>query len=93
MPLGPCKREQRLESADAASQTGAWKAKGLHLLRATMRDQEAKRYLFVLDETEGAKVAAGLQRLRRGTQARQLGVGAMSASDARTTLETLGWAE
>ncbi|KAL3954657.1 hypothetical protein ACCO45_010220 [Purpureocillium lilacinum] len=74
-------------------ETGGWKAKGLHILRATVRDQEGKRYMFVLDETESWKVAVGLQRLRRGTQVRQLGVSSMSPSEARGTLETLGWAE
>ncbi|UNI23993.1 hypothetical protein JDV02_009776 [Purpureocillium takamizusanense] len=74
-------------------ETGGWKAKGLHILRANVRDQEGKRYMFVLDETESWKVAVGLQRLRRGTQVRQLGVSSMSPSEARGTLETLGWAE
>jgi hypothetical protein len=75
----------------SAGQTGAWKARGLHVLRATIRDQENKRYLFVLDEEEAWKVAAGLQRLRKGTQARAVGVSGMSASDARSTLDLLGW--
>lgn len=71
--------------------TGDWKAKGLHLLRATVRDQEGKRYLFVLSEEESWKVAVGLQRLRRGTQVRALGVSSMGQLEAKTMLETLGW--
>jgi hypothetical protein len=71
--------------------TGEWKAKGLHVLRATLRDQEAKRYLFVLSDEESWKVAVGLQRLRRGTQVRALGVAGMSGLEAKSVLETLGW--
>ncbi|KAF7533823.1 hypothetical protein G7Z17_g13457 [Cylindrodendrum hubeiense] len=72
-------------------ETGECKPKGLTLLRATIRDQEGKRYMFVIDESEGWKVAAGLQRLRKGSQVRQLAVSSLSASDARAALEMLGW--
>ncbi|KUI65169.1 Stress response protein nst1 [Cytospora mali] len=72
-------------------ETGDWKAKGLHLLRATVRDQEGKRYLFIIGEEEGWKLAVGLQRLRRGTQARALGVSSMSGIETKTTLDLLGW--
>ncbi|KAK7218873.1 hypothetical protein V2G26_006876 [Clonostachys chloroleuca] len=72
-------------------ETGEWKAKGLHVLRATMRDQEGKRYLFVVDEEESWKLSVGLQRLKKGTMARSMGVSGMSASEARGTLEMLGW--
>ena len=65
--------------------------KGLHVLRASIRDQEGKRYVFVLQEEEGWKVAVGLQRLRRGTQVRALGVSGMNANEARGILENLGW--
>lgn len=92
--LGQCERKFRGTNISSSSgQTGEWKSKGLHVLRATLRDQEAKRYLFVVDEAESWKVAVGLQRLRRGTQVRQLGVGSMTPSDARSTLEMLGWAQ
>lgn len=65
--------------------------KGLHVLRATIRDAEGKRYVFVLQEEEGWKVAVGLQRLRRGTQARALGVSGMAANETRAILENMGW--
>lgn len=74
-----------------SGQTGEWKPKGLHVLRATVRDQEGKRYLFVLNEEESWKVAVGLQRLRRGTQARALGVSGLSGVETRGSLEMLGW--
>ena len=76
---------------DSTAQTGEWKHRGLHVLRATIRDQEGKRYVFVMGEEEGWKVAAGLQRLRKGTQVRQLGVQSMAPLEARNTLEMLGW--
>ncbi|SPO00595.1 uncharacterized protein DNG_03344 [Cephalotrichum gorgonifer] len=91
--LGLCEATFRNTNISSSSgQTGEWKDKGLHILRATIRDQEGKRYLFVLGEEESWKVAVGLQRLRRGTQARALGVGAMTSADARGCLEMLGWA-
>lgn len=71
------------------SQTGEFK--GLHVLRANIRDQEGKRYVFVLQEAEGWKVAVGLQRLRRGTQVRALGVSGMAANEAKGILENIGW--
>ena len=72
-------------------QMGEFKTGGLHLLRATVRDQEGKRFLFVLDQEEAWKVSIGLQRLRRGTQVRSLGVASLSSADVRTTLQLLGW--
>ncbi|KAJ3533166.1 hypothetical protein NM208_g8106 [Fusarium decemcellulare] len=92
--LGLCDRTFRdTNITSSTGQTGEWKSKGLHLLRATIRDQEGKRYVFVIDESESWKVSVGLQRLRRGTQVRQLAVAGMAASDARGTLEMLGWAD
>ncbi|MCJ1478256.1 hypothetical protein MMC13_006933 [Lambiella insularis] len=73
-----------------APQSGA--AQGLHVLRASIRDQEGKRYVFVLQEAEAWKVAVGLQRLRRGTQVRALGVSGMAAGETRGILEGMGWA-
>lgn len=101
--LGDCASKFSDTSTDASSvasgstrtnstaQTGDWKAKGLHLLRATIRDQDGKRYMFVIGEEEGWKVAVGLQRLRKGTQVRALGVAGLSGIDTRNTLEMLGW--
>ena len=89
--IGLC--EQTFRNTDIPSPTGQgrWKSKGLHVLRATVRDQDGKRYLFVVDESEAWKLAVGLQRLRKGTQVRQLGVNGISPGDARGVLEMLGW--
>ena len=92
--LGLC--DSKFKNKNVASsngQTGEWRNKRLHVLRATVRDQEGKRYLFVVDEQESWKLAVGLQRLRRGTQVRQLGIAGLSPGDARATLEMLGWTE
>lgn len=92
--LGLCDRTFRDANIPSSTgQTGEWKSKGLHLLRASVRDQEGKRYLFVIDESEAWKMSVGLQRLRRGSQVRQLAVSGMAAADARGTLEMLGWAD
>ncbi|KAI0024720.1 hypothetical protein F4780DRAFT_551608 [Xylariomycetidae sp. FL0641] len=99
--LYSCKDECRLGAhggsdagssyANSAAQSGEWKHRGLHVLRATIRDQEGKRFMFVLGEEEGWKVAVGLQRLRKGTQVRQLGIQHMPPLESKNTLEMLGW--
>ncbi|PSR75541.1 hypothetical protein BD289DRAFT_463983 [Coniella lustricola] len=76
---------------NSAKQTGDWKARGLHLLRATVRDQDGKRYMFVVGEEEGWKVAMGLQKLRKGSQVRALGVAGIGGLETKNTLEMLGW--
>ena len=65
---------------------------GLHVLRASIRDQEGKKYVFVLSQSEGWKVAIGLQRLRRGTQVRALGVSGLPPNETKMLIENLGWA-
>lgn len=70
-------------------QTG--ESQRLHILRASIRDQEGKRYVFVLQQEEGWKVAVGLQRLRRGTQVRALGLSGMAPSETKGILENMGW--
>ncbi|KAF2772928.1 hypothetical protein EJ03DRAFT_323986 [Teratosphaeria nubilosa] len=63
----------------------------LHVLRATARDAENKRYTFVLDESESWKVAVGLQKLRKGSQVRSLGMNGMKESEAKNVLALLGY--
>lgn len=82
---------ERGSNVRGASQTGEVKARQLHVLRASIRDQVGRRYVFVVDETEAWKVVVGVQRLRKGTQVRALGVSSMSVGEARGTLDALGW--
>ncbi|KAG9234842.1 putative reticulocyte-binding protein 2 like protein a [Amylocarpus encephaloides] len=83
--------ESRTNEHGVSYQTGELKSARLHVLRASIRDQEGKKYVFVIDDTESWKVAVGLQKLRKGTQVRALGVSGMSTADARGTLDHLGW--
>ncbi|OCT53811.1 putative Reticulocyte-binding protein 2 like protein a [Cladophialophora carrionii] len=64
---------------------------GLHVLRASIRDQEGKKYVFILSQSEGWKVAVGLQKLRRGSQVRALGVAGMPMNEGKAILENLGF--
>lgn len=64
---------------------------GLHVLRASIRDQDCKKYVFILSQTEGWKVAIGLQRLRRGSQVRALGVSGIPPNETKFLIESLGW--
>jgi hypothetical protein len=63
----------------------------LHVVRASIRDAENKRYVFVVPEEEEWKVAVGLQRLRRGPLVRSFGVSALTPSEATRLLSMLGW--
>lgn len=65
--------------------------RGLHVLRATLRDQEGKRYVFVMQDVEAWKLAIGLQRLRGGSQVRALGVSGMPVPECKTVLGGLGY--
>lgn len=74
-----------------ANSTQSVELQGHHLLRASIRDQEGKKYIFILSQSEGWKVALGLQRLRKGSQVRALGVSGMPVNEAKVLLEALGW--
>ncbi|KAJ5852171.1 uncharacterized protein N7529_011556 [Penicillium soppii] len=102
--LKVCKNKCRLASPSACfarsatdSNTGgpvnAPKAEfhGLHILRASVRDQEGKKYVFVLHDTEAWKVAIGLQRLRAGALVRSLGVSGLPNPECKTMLSSLGY--
>lgn len=78
--------------ATASQDGGAAKPSGLHILRASVRDQEGKKYVFVLQDTEAWKVAIGLQRLRAGALVRALGVTALPVPECKTMLTSLGYA-
>ncbi|KAE8350740.1 hypothetical protein BDV28DRAFT_138588 [Aspergillus coremiiformis] len=84
--LKVCKNTCRLAPAGPHSEK-----QGLHVLRVTIRDQEGRKYLFVLEEQEGWKVGTALQRLRKGSQARALGVTNMSVNEGRSILGNLGY--
>ncbi|KAJ5996766.1 hypothetical protein N7522_008426 [Penicillium canescens] len=98
--LKVCKNTCRLASpsacfspsaAGSAVNGGKSDFRGLHVLRASLRDQEGKRYVFVLQDTEAWKVAIGLQRLRAGALVRALGVSAMPVPECKTMLSGLGY--
>ncbi len=88
-PGTPSSSSRTRSNQSELSQSGEFR--GLHVLRASIRDQEGKRYVFVLQEEEGWKVAVGLQRLRRGTQVRALGVSGMAQNETKAILENMGW--
>jgi hypothetical protein len=80
------------QSSDTDSTfTQSCELSGLHVLRASIRDQEGKKYVFILSQSEGWKVAVGLQKLRRGSQVRALGVAGMPTNEAKAILDNLGY--
>jgi len=62
----------------------------LHLLRATVRDVENKKYVFVVEESESWKVALGLQKLRKGPLVRSMAVGGMKEGEVAKVLNLVG---
>ncbi|EEP77204.1 conserved hypothetical protein [Uncinocarpus reesii 1704] len=104
--LKACKNQCRLEasgdgggarssghSVDAklVEEQTAQAPRGLHVVRASLRDQEGKRYVFVVPETEAWKVAVGLQRLRKGSQARALGICGLPLNETHSIISNLGY--
>nr|POE56202.1 hypothetical protein CFP56_69155 [Quercus suber] len=63
----------------------------LHVLRATVRDADNKKYCFVLEAAEAYKVAVGLAKLKKGSQVRSLHTGTLKDADAKGLLALLGW--
>jgi hypothetical protein len=82
-PTSECTDEASIQSCELS---------GIHVLRASIRDQEGKKYVFILSQSEGWKVAVGLQRLRRGSQVRAMGVAGLPQNEAKAILENLGFA-
>ena len=64
---------------------------GIQVLRASIRDQDGKKYVFIISQTESWKVALGLQRLKRGSQVRAMGIAGMPLNEAKALIESLGW--
>lgn len=85
--LKVCKNRCRSEYSPGDN---GYSEQNLHVLRASLRDQEGKKYVFVIQENEGWKVPIGLQRLRGGTQVRALGVSNMPVNECKTLLSKLG---
>lgn len=64
---------------------------GMHVLRATLKS-DGRKYVFILSQSEGWKVAVGLQRLRRGSLVQAMGVAGLPHNEAKAILESLGFA-
>ena len=61
------------------------------MLRATVRDIDNKKYTFVLPEDQSWKVDVGLQKLRKGSQVRAMGMNGMKDAEVKNLLLGLGW--
>ena len=61
------------------------------MLRATIRDMEGKRYIFVLPSDQSWKLDVGLARLRKGSQVRSMGMSGIKAPEMKNLLSDLGW--
>jgi hypothetical protein len=58
-------------------------------LRASIRDTDGKRYVFLIDESESWKLAIGLQRLRKGSQVRSLQNSQMAPNEVARVLNAV----
>jgi hypothetical protein len=62
---------------------------GQHMLRANVRDAEGRRYVFITDEEEAWKLAMNVNRIRKGSQARQMMVEGMGTAEASLLMTKL----
>ncbi|THZ88135.1 hypothetical protein D6C84_01159 [Aureobasidium pullulans] len=77
----------------------AWSLKSLEkstinpycMVRATIRDTDNKRYVFVIPSDQEWKVDVGLSRLRKGPLVRSMGIGSIKAPEMKGLLSDLGW--
>lgn len=65
--------------------------KPYQIVRATVRDTEGKKYVFVLPSDQGVKVDVGLARLRKGSQVRSMGMNGLKAPEMKKLLGELGY--
>lgn len=77
------------ECTNVLSQTGTQPAKHLHILRASIRDTDGKKYVFLIDESESWKLALGLQRLRKGSQVRSMQNSQMAPNEVARVLNAI----
>ncbi|EGE80134.2 trans-sialidase [Blastomyces dermatitidis ATCC 18188] len=89
--MGPLNGNSKSRIIDDGDLLQSAELRGFHVVRASLRDQEGKKYVFVLQETEAWKVAIGLQRLKKGSQVRALGVCGLPANETNAVLESLGY--
>jgi len=61
------------------------------VFRASIRDTDAKKYVFVLPAEQGWKVDVGLEKLRKGSQVRSLAYNSIKEVESRNLLMELGW--
>jgi hypothetical protein len=61
----------------------------LYLFRASVRDGDGKKYVFLIDQSESWKVSIGLQRLRKGSQVRSLANTSMTPSEVTRILNAV----
>lgn len=66
--------------------------RGLQIVRVSIRDQEGKRYVFILSQSEAWKVKQGLLKLKRGSQVRALSQSELPKGEGNTILANLGYA-
>ncbi|KAF2155051.1 hypothetical protein K461DRAFT_107096 [Myriangium duriaei CBS 260.36] len=64
----------------------------INIFRATLRDVDEKKYIFVLPTEQSWKVDVGLERLRKGSQVRAMGMNMIKEPEMKKILSTLGGA-
>lgn len=70
-------------------QTGEKPTDRIHILRASIRDRNNQKYVFILDSSESWKLAKGLQRLRKGSQVRSLQNANMGPGEVNRVLSVI----
>ena len=63
---------------------------GLYILRATLKDAENTRFVYIVPEGEEWKVQRGLKNVRSSSQARNLHHSTLAAPEVQRILSLIG---
>jgi hypothetical protein len=69
--------------------TGQSQKTSRHLLRASIRDADGRKYVFIIDDAESWKVAIGLNKLRTGSLVRSMANNMMPANEVARVFNSI----
>ena len=82
-PLYPVKNDADMKKTGQSQKTSR------HLLRASIRDTDGRKYVFVIDDAESWKVAIGLNKLRTGSLVRSMANNMMPANEVARVFNSI----
>ena len=62
----------------------------MHIIRASVRDAENTKFVYLVPDSEEWKVPLALKRLKSGSQAKSLPLSSLSTSEANKIINLIG---